>query len=93
VQAHNAQDTIELLAAESFDLVLVNRHLDEDGSEGLDIIRAIKADPQTAAIPCMLITNYAEHQELAVAAGAEQGFGKKSLQTPATHELLRKHLS
>jgi CheY-like chemotaxis protein len=93
VQAHNAEDTIALLAAESFDLVLVNRHLDEDGTEGLDIIRSIKADPQTAAVPCMLITNYAEHQELAVAAGAEHGFGKKSLRDPATHERLRKHLA
>jgi two-component system chemotaxis response regulator CheY len=92
VQAHNAAHTADLLAQQAYDLVLVNRHLDEDGTEGLDIIRAIKADPKTSAIPCMLITNYDEHQQAAVAEGAEPGFGKKSLREAATHERLRKHL-
>jgi CheY-like chemotaxis protein len=92
VQAHNASQTASLLAQEPFDLVLVNREFDEDGTEGIEVIRAIKTDPQTAAVPVMLITNYPEHQEAAVSAGAEHGFGKKALRDPQTHERLRKHL-
>ena len=64
------------LEHEKFDLVMVNRKLDVDYSDGLEIIRRIKADPKLAATPCMLVTNYPEHQEAAVAAGAEPGFGK-----------------
>ncbi len=92
VQAHNAVQTTDLLAKESFDLILVNREFDEDGTEGIEVIRAIKADPKTSSIPVMLITNYTEHQATAVAAGAEPGFGKKGLHDPKTHERLRKHL-
>jgi CheY-like chemotaxis protein len=92
VQAHNARQTADLLAKESFDLVLVNREFDEDGMEGIEVIRAIKTDPTTSSIPVMLVTNYAEHQATAVASGAEPGFGKKGLHDPQTHERLRKFL-
>jgi hypothetical protein len=36
----------------------------------------------------MLITNYADHQDAAVAAGAHRGFGKKELGLPVTHQRL-----
>ena len=45
------------LRAGEFDLVLVNRVLDADGSSGLDLIRAIKADPDLANVPVMLVSN------------------------------------
>jgi CheY-like chemotaxis protein len=35
-------------------------------------------------IPVMLITNYAEHQQQAIAAGAILGFGKLELNAPET---------
>jgi CheY-like chemotaxis protein len=92
VQAHGQDDALNLLAQQTFDLVLVNRKLDQDYSDGLDVIAAIKAQPEHAAIPCMLITNYPEHQQAAIAAGCEPGFGKKTLWDPATHERLKKHL-
>lgn len=92
-RAHGPDDTLALLKKEPFDLVLVNRKLDQDYSDGLDIIKAIKADPQLASIPCMLITNYADQQQTAVAAGAEYGFGKKELSAPATQQRLAKFLT
>lgn len=92
VQAHGQDDALELLGQEKFDLVLVNRKLDHDYSDGLDVVAAIKAQPEHADIPCMLITNYPEHQTAAVAAGCEPGFGKKTLHDPQTHERLKKHL-
>jgi hypothetical protein len=40
----------------------------------------------------MLISNYEEHQAAAVAAGAQPGFGKLSLNSPQTLERLGKFL-
>ena len=88
VQAHLPADALDALRRSRIDLVLVNRKLDADYTDGLEIIRQIKADRQFADIPCMLITNFAEHQELAVAAGAEPGFGKLELDLPATVDRL-----
>lgn len=93
VQCHGPDDSLDALRHGQFDLVLVNRKLDQDYSDGLDIIHAIKADPELAAVPVMLITNYAEYQEQAVAAGALPGFGKKQLYDDATQERLAKLLA
>ena len=92
VPAVGAGDTFAALRKEKFDLVLVNRKLDADYSDGLEIIRQIKADPRLAAVPVMLITNYPEHQAEAVAAGAEPGFGKLEYNRPETHEKLGRFL-
>ena len=81
-------DTRAKLEREKFDLILVNRKLDHDYSDGLEIIRALKADPATADVPVMLMTNYAEHQEAAMAAGALLGFGKLEFDKPETREKL-----
>src|SRR5262245_44449350 len=93
VQADGSSDALAAMRKEPFDLVLVNRKLDQDYSDGLDVVKQIKADAALAAVPCMLITNYADQQELAVAAGAEYGFGKKELYTSETQSRLAKFLS
>lgn len=92
VRARRLDEALAMLREQPFDLVLVNRLLDEDGSEGLEVIRQIKADPALAAIPCMLISNYPQYQQAAVAAGAEPGFGKKELDAPQTLALLTRFL-
>jgi two-component system chemotaxis response regulator CheY len=86
------EDALSQLRASRFDLVLVNRKLDADYSDGIDVLRAIKADPQLADVPVMLITNYAEHQQLAVADGAEPGFGKLEYTRPETLAKLQRFL-
>jgi CheY-like chemotaxis protein len=93
VQTDQWADTAELLAAQNFDLVLVNRKLDIDYSDGMEIIRQIKADPRFAALPVMLITNYPEHQAAAIAEGAIYGFGKRELNARETHDRLARILS
>jgi len=93
VQADSWEDTAELLATQKFDLVLVNRKLDIDYSDGMEIIRQIKADPRHAALPVMLITNYPEHQAAAIAEGAIYGFGKRELASHETHERLARVLT
>ena len=88
VQAHGPEDALATLRNGGIDLVLVNRKLDRDYTDGVDIIKQIKADAELAVTPCMLITNLADHQQLAVQAGAEMGFGKLELGKPETHERL-----
>lgn len=93
VQAHGAQDAIELLKSKDIDLVTINRKLDRDYSDGMEVLKAIKADPDVANVPVMIVTNYEEHQESAMAAGAVRGFGKLSINTEETKELLAPYLA
>lgn len=91
-RAHKAEDALAQLKADSFDLVLVNRKLDIDYTDGIDVIKQIKADPEIAGVPVMLITNYAEHQEAAESVGAIRGFGKLEYDHPETLERVRRVL-
>lgn len=93
VGADTADEALALLRNESFDLVLVNRKLDIDYSNGLDVVRRIKADQGLADTPVMLITNYPQYQDEAVQAGAEPGFGKLQLDQPGTVDALRAFLA
>jgi len=93
VQADGTSDALTALQKEPFDLILVNRKLDQDYSDGLDVIKSIKSDAKLASVPCMLITNYPDQQQVAVAAGAEYGFGKKELYTDETRSRLAKFLT
>lgn len=88
VQAHGADDTLSRLKSGEFHLVLVNRKLDADYSDGIEIIRKIKADADIAHVPVMLVTNYSEHQEAAVAVGAIHGFGKLEYERSETRAKL-----
>lgn len=67
--ADAADDGLARMKQGKYDLVLVNRKLDVDYSDGTDVIRALKDDPAAADVPVMLITNYPEHQEAAIAVG------------------------
>ena len=86
VRAHGPDDALEHLRNGEFDLVLINRKLDRDYSDGVEVLRLIKADKTTAGIAVMLVTNYPEHQEAAIAAGAVRGFGKLEFNLPETKE-------
>ena len=92
VQAHDAKDSMEQLRDAAFDLVLINRRLDLNQSEGLNVLKRIKRDEKLASLPVMLITNFAEHQQAAVVQGAEPGFGKAELDSPVTFDKLRRVL-
>ncbi len=81
-------EALERLRSGSCGLVLVNRLFDLDGSNGLDLIRAIKADAALADVPAMLVSNYPEAQAEAVRVGALPGFGKADLGKPRAHSAL-----
>ena len=88
IQTHGLADTLAELRAGDYHLVLINRKLDADYSDGIEIIRAIKADPEMADVAVMLVTNYTDHQDAAEAAGALRGFGKLEFDRPETKEKL-----
>ncbi len=75
-QAHSPEDALSKLRAGEYALVTINRKLDRDYTDGVEILKAIKADADICEVPVMLITNFDEHQDAAVALGAERGFGK-----------------
>lgn len=89
LRSDQLSDSLAILGRQSVDLILINRKLDIDYSDGIDILRVIKASESHRDIPVMLITNYAEHQQQAIAAGAILGFGKLELHAPETLERLR----
>ena len=90
--AAGADDALRRIAAARPDLVLVNRVLDADGGDGLEVIGKLKADAAAAPLPVMLVSNYAEYQSQAAALGAVPGFGKAELAQTATLEKLRPFL-
>ncbi len=85
-RAHTAEEARRMLQSAPYDLVLINRLLDMDGSSGLDLIRTLKEDPDEplAAVPVMLVSDYPEAQGTAQELGAAPGFGKASLRAPET---------
>ncbi len=84
INADLPADSMTALQQHQVDLVLINRKLDADYSDGMEILSAIKADSSLADIPVMLVSNFAEWQEKAVAAGATYGFGKAELSSAET---------
>jgi CheY-like chemotaxis protein len=89
VAADTPEEVTEQMRQGAFDLVLVNRVFDADGSSGLDLIRRVKSDKQLASAPIMLVSNHEDAQEEAVRAGAAPGFGKATLGHPQMLESVR----
>lgn len=86
-------DAIQQALEQPYALILINRLLDLDRSEGMEILHELKSNPRTDDIPVMIISNYQDAQDIAVAAGASPGFGKAALDTPRTFELLSNYLA
>jgi len=86
------KDALEKMRANRYDLVLFNRLVFDDSSEGIELLRMAKAKPDLAGTPMMMISNFAESQAASVSAGGVPGFGKASVQSPTTLDLLSKYL-
>jgi len=88
VRASDREEVECELGAQEFDLILVNRIFDRDGTSGVELLREWKEDPENTLAPVMLVSNYPDAQQQAVALGALPGFGKASLTSAATREKL-----
>lgn len=85
-------DTMEKLKDHSYDLVMINRKLDADYSDGIQLIQKIKQSSEVKPCKLMLVSNFPEYQDEAVQAGAEYGFGKNDYRKPETVSRLKPHL-
>jgi DNA-binding response OmpR family regulator len=92
-RAEGADDCLSALAAHDYALVLVNRKLDRDYSDGMAVLRAVRGRAEWADVPVMLVSNYPEAHAAAVAEGAVPGFGKDHLHDAATLSLLEPYLA
>ena len=83
--ADSLKEAADKLAAQQYDLVLVNRELAFEGTAGLDLIRDMKrsGDPT----PVMLVSDHADAQAEAEACGPIHGFGKSQMNRPSTINL------
>jgi len=88
ITADTADAAMRLLQDQRFDLVLINRILDADYSSGMDILKSIRLNEAWDTLPVMLVSNYPEWQQAAIAAGALPGFGKAQLNRAETREKL-----
>ncbi len=85
--AATADEAKRELASSKFDLVLVNREFAADRSSGVELIQDLVDNGTT--VPLMLVSDHADAQDAAVAAGAVRGFGKSELEEPSTFELIK----
>jgi CheY-like chemotaxis protein len=92
VPADTAAEALKRLRQETFDLVLINRVLDADGSSGLEVIKQLRTDEGARQVPVMLVSNYPDPQREAVELGAAPGFGKGALGQPQTIARLKAFL-
>ncbi|MHC5110268.1 MAG: response regulator [Planctomycetota bacterium] len=87
-RSHSTEDAMSRMRENRYDLVLINRLFDADGSEGSTLIRLAQADEQTRDTPVMLVSNFEEAQQSAVEIGAQRGFGKNNIDGSETVERL-----
>lgn len=80
-------EALAQLARERYDLVLVNRRIFADDSDGMALIRSMRGDPANRT-PVMLVSNFDDAQTAAVGLGAVRGFGKAGLGRTETIERL-----
>jgi DNA-binding NtrC family response regulator len=88
--AYSADDARRKMGEKKYDIVLINRIFDGDGSSGIEFIGELKQEAD--APPLMLISDYPEAQQAALANGAVPGFGKSSLSSPDASILLKRAL-
>ena len=93
ISAADSADQIERELTAGADLLLLNRVLDYgfEQNSGVELLRELrKSHPKLKA---MLVSNHADAQAAAVAAGALSGFGKRDIGSPKVKELLQAALS
>ncbi len=86
------EEALRAIERASYQLVLVNRRIFADDSDGTELIRALRRDPRYQQLAVMLVSNFEEAQARAVADGAAPGFGKAALQAAQTLSRLAQHL-
>lgn len=92
IRIDSTDEALSALQNQNVDLVLVNRKLDVDYTDGTILIEKMQKDTKLRKISIMLISNYPESQEEAVRLGAVRGFGKLEYHSEDTIKRVAKTL-
>ncbi len=78
-RADTADEARQMLQSARYDLVLINRVLDLDGSSGLDLLQTLKeaSDQSLAAVPVILVSDYPEAQQAALELGRYRALARR----------------
>lgn len=94
VEIDSADDAVsarKMINENDYNIVLINRVFDSNNESGIEFIKQLKKNE--SEIPVMLISNFDEYQQQAMAEGAVQGFGKSSIGRPEFVELMMQYLN
>jgi CheY-like chemotaxis protein len=74
--AHGAEEALDLLRREAFDLVVVEPAL--DGMSGLELCRRLRSDEGLSSLPILVLTSHTSDQDMrdALCSGADDFVGK-----------------
>ncbi|HMV44698.1 MAG TPA: response regulator [Leptospiraceae bacterium] len=92
IKIDSTDEALKELRKNSYDLVLVNRKLDIDYTDGTILISEMQKENELRQIPVMLISNYEEYQREAIELGAVRGFGKLEYGKDSAYEKVAKFL-
>ena len=86
------QHSLNKLIESGVDLLMLNRRLDYgfETDEGVELIRRLRV--KNPSLKAMLVSNYPDAQQAAVAVGAVAGFGKREIGSPKVSDLIRSAL-
>lgn len=84
-------EAVDRMKEKTYALVLFNRLIFADGSEGIELVHRAKANGMTNT-PLMMVSNFDDAQEACVTIGGVRGFGKKAIFEPETMEQLSQYL-
>ncbi|MDP2992393.1 MAG: chemotaxis response regulator CheY, partial [Deltaproteobacteria bacterium] len=87
-EAENGQEALEVLKKEKFDFVITDWNMPV--MNGLDLLKAIKADAALKDLPVMMVTAEAQQQNIVVAVKAGAG---NYIVKPFTAEVLEEKIS
>jgi two-component system, response regulator, stage 0 sporulation protein F len=92
VRIDSTSEALVELEKKSYDLVLVNRKLDVDYSDGTILIAEMQRNSIMKLTPIMLISNYPEFQKEAILLGAVPGIGKLEYGKESAFQKVAKYL-
>ena len=92
IRIDSTAEALAELEKNSYDLVLVNRKLDIDYTDGTILVEEMQKNSKMKQIPIMLISNYPEYQKEAILLGAVSGIGKLEYGKETAFQKVAKYL-
>ena len=86
------EQAVERVKKNDAAVVMVNRFVGMNKESGLELVKELTADEQVT-VPIMMTSSAAEERKEAEAAGAAPSFGKDTLESDESREMLKQYIS